>query len=311
MLKSIKVLEDNEIQNILSELDKRVVFEKTNIIPESFDLYDRLRTYVKYDRIGFKSVLGIDIFQYSGFGEFEQTLLPFVFKTIFKSTIQLCLENHPYIFQKYTKEDIEKSFISTGDGGFLIFDTPLHSLIFACNLAVILRIYNSFHYYPKLSRIVGAINFRYAITYDKIYSFEENYYGRAVINNARILQKDNLNRCLIDENVFRWFTLNIDGLENLQILTIQDIANIFEFNKYYDREILLKRHDEIFENEPSRRYGIINSDVLEIGKIKSKEAEMNIYNLHLQVTLNLYNDDDRTQMRTITASLGNLNTSGI
>ncbi|HRZ21597.1 MAG TPA: hypothetical protein P5184_08005, partial [Bacteroidales bacterium] len=155
------------------------------------------------------------------------------------------------------------------------------------------------------------INFRYAITYDKIYTFEDNYYGRAVINNARILQKDNLNRCLIDENVFRWFTLNIDGLENLQILTIQDIANIFEFNKYYDREFLLVRQDEIFENEPSRKYGIINSDVLEIGKIKSKEAEMNIYNLHLQVTLNLYNDDDRTQMRTITASLGNLNTAGI
>ncbi|HRZ22210.1 MAG TPA: hypothetical protein P5184_11115 [Bacteroidales bacterium] len=84
-MKTIKILEDSEIQNILSEMDKRVVFEKTNIIPESFDLYDRLRTYVKYDRIGFKSVLGIDIFQYSGFGEFEQALLPFVFKTIFKS----------------------------------------------------------------------------------------------------------------------------------------------------------------------------------------------------------------------------------
>jgi hypothetical protein len=238
-------------------------------------------------------------------------LLPFVFKTLFKSTINLCLENHPYIFQKYNKEDIEKSFISTGDGGFLIFDTPLHALVFACNMAIILRIYNSFHYYPKLRKIVGAINFRYAITNDKIYSFEDNYYGRAVINNARILQKDNLNRCLIDENVFRWFTLNIDGLENLQILTIHDIANIYEFNKYYDRRYLAEHKDEIFEDEPSRRYGIINSDVLEIGKIRSKETEMNIYNLHLQVSLNLYNDDDRSQMRTITASLGNLNTSGI
>jgi hypothetical protein len=311
MLKSIKTLENEAILEILNEVDKRVVFEKTNVLPESYDLYDRLRSYVKYDRIGFKSVLGIDIFQYSGFGEFEQTLLPFVFKTLFKSTINLCLENHPYIFQKYNKEDIEKSFISTGDGGFLIFDTPLHALVFACNMAIILRIYNSFHYYPKLRKIVGAINFRYAITNDKIYSFEDNYYGRAVINNARILQKDNLNRCLIDENVFRWFTLNIDGLENLQILTIHDIANIYEFNKYYDRRYLAEHKDEIFEDEPSRRYGIINSDVLEIGKIRSKETEMNIYNLHLQVSLNLYNDDDRSQMRTITASLGNLNTSGI
>ena len=114
MLKTIKILEDSEIQNILSEMDKRVVFEKTNIIPESFDLYDRLRTYVKYDRIGFKSVLGIDIFQYSGFGEFEQALLPFVFKTIFKSTIQLCLENHPYIFQKLCQGGYRKEFHQYG-----------------------------------------------------------------------------------------------------------------------------------------------------------------------------------------------------
>lgn len=310
MFKTIKILETSEIEAILQELDKRVVFEKTNIIPESHDVHERLRSYVKYDRIGFKSVLGIDIFQYSSFGEFEQTLLPFIFKTIFHATTRLCLENHPYIFQKYSQEDIEKSFISTGDGGFLIFDTPFHSLVFACNLAILLRVYNSFHYYPKLRRIVGGINFRYAITYDKIYSFEDNYYGRAVINNARILQKDNLNRCLIDENVHRWFTLNIDGLENLQVITIQDVANIYEFNRYYDRKFL-ETPDEIFESESSRRYGIINSDVLEIGKIRSKEAEMNIYNLHLQVTLNLYNDDDRSQMRAITVSLGNLNTSGI
>jgi hypothetical protein len=45
--------------------------------------------------------------------------------------------------------------------------------------------------------------------------------------------------------------------------------------------------------------------------IKSKEAELNIYNLHLQVSLKLTNDDDPKQQKVVTVSLGNLNTSGI
>jgi hypothetical protein len=151
---------------------------------------------------------------------------------------------------------------------------------------------------------------RYAITYDKIYKFNNNYYGRAIINNARILIKDNLNRCLMDEYTHTWFTTNLDGVENLQIATLDDIANIYEFNKNYDRK-LIKEGDEIFENESSRRYGIINSDILKIGMIKSKETSLSIYNLHLQVTIRLYNDENREQNRLITVSLGNLNTTGI
>ena len=311
MKTNIKVIDHREIKKILQEFDNRIVFEKTNVIPEESDLYDELEHYIGYDEIGNKSILGMDIFQYTSYGEIEQTMLPFVFSTLFNMTIQLCLKNHRYIFQKYSEEKIKEDFISTGDGGFLVLDSPLHSLVFASNLAVILRIFNSFHFYPKLRKIVGPIKLRYAITYDKIYTYESNFYGRAVINNSRILVKDNLTRCLIDENVYSWFEMNIDGLENLQVLTITDLANIFEFKKEYDPKYLKTSTDEIFEDEPSRKYGIINSDILEIGKIKSKEAVMNIYNLHLQVTLNLYNDDIENQSRTITVSLGNLNTAGI
>ncbi|MCD4665832.1 MAG: hypothetical protein K8R68_11235, partial [Bacteroidales bacterium] len=107
-----------------------------------------------------------------------------------------------------------------------------------------------------------------------------------------------------------WFTTNIDGEENLQIVTIDEIANIFEFSKGYNRGYL-KDGDEIFENEPSRKYGIINCDILKIGFIKSKETSISIYNLHLQVTIRLYNNKDRNQNRLITVSLGNLNTTGI
>ncbi len=310
MKKSVKILNPDCIKSIIQKTDKRVIFEKTNIIPDHCDLYKELKKYVGYEKIGRKSVLGIDMYQYSSYGEFEQTLIPFFFKTILNVTIALCQSNHKFIFQKHTAEKIEKSFISTGDGGFLIFDNPLHSLIFACNFAIILRAFNSYHYYPKLRKIIGGVNMRYAITYDKIYSFDNNFYGRAIINNARILMKDNLNRCLLDEHVHTWFTTNLDGIENLQIITIEDISNIYEFSKNYNRKYL-ESGDEIFGDDPTRKYGIINSDILKVGIIKSKETIISIYNLHLQVTITLYNDDDPDQKRLITVSLGNLNTSGI
>jgi hypothetical protein len=307
---TLKQVEHQEIKKILDEKDQRVVFDKTNIIPDHRSLAADLRRYISYDKISRKSVLGIDMFQYSSYGEFEQTLIPFLFKTMFESTIRLCLKHHRFIFQKYDSSRIERNFISTGDGGFLLFDNPLQSLLFACNFAVVLRVYNAYHYYPRLRRIIGGINMRYAITYDKVYTFNKNYFGRGIINNARILMKDDLNRCLIDEHVHSWFTTNLDGVENLQIVTLDDVANIFEFSKDYDRSYL-SSGDEIFENEPSRKYGIINSDILKVGVILSKETSISVYNLHLQVAIWLVNDDDPSQKRLITVSLGNLNTTGV
>ena len=310
MYQPIKSLSNDEIQNILSDHDQRIIFEKTNNIPNERDLRELLNAYVDYNEINLRSVLGIDIYQYSSYGEFEQTLIPFMFKTLFSATIKMCLENHRFIFQEYDEARIERNFISTGDGGFLIFSTPLHALLFASNFAIVLRIYNAYHFFPKLRSIIGGISIRYALTFDKIYSFENNFYGRAIINCARILQSDSLNRCLIDENVHRWFTLNMEGLENLQVITIEEIANISYFQAF-DSSLVQTNEDKIFGKDASRREGIINSDILKIGKIISKETELNIYNLHLQVSLRLTNDDDPSQTKLVTVSLGNLNTSGI
>lgn len=312
MFKPIKVLDHKEIRSILHKYDQRVIFQKTNMIPNECELYKYLKEYVEVRKISNKAVLGIDIFQYSSYGEFEQTLIPFLFKKMLHTTIELCLSHHPFIFQKYSREIIEKNFISTGDGGFLIFDNPMHSLLFACNFAVVLRVYNAFHFFPRLRKIIGGISVRYAMTYDKIYEYADNYYGRAIINNARMLAKDSLNRCLIDQHTHTWFTTNIEGVENLQVMTLDDIVNIFEFSQDdYDKTVLENTSDMIFSKEPSRRDGIINSDILKIGMIKSKESELNIYNLHLQVSLKLTNDDDPSQQKVVTVSLGNLNTTGI
>jgi hypothetical protein len=312
MARPIKELEHNIIRGILHEHDQRVIFAKTNIIPNECDLNKYLKEYVDVRKISNKSVLGIDIFQYSSYGEFEQTLIPFLVKKMLHTTIELCLEHHPFIFQKYSREIIESNFISTGDGGFLIFDNPMHSLLFASNFAVVLRVYNAFHFFPRLRKIIGGMSVRYAITYDKIYKYAGNFFGRAIINNARILAKDNLNRCLIDQYSNTWFTTNIEGVENLQVMTLDDIVNIHEFSQPdYDKEILKTTEDKIFSWQPTRKVGIINSDILKIGMIRSKEAELNVYNLHIQVSLTLINDDDPNQSKVVTVSLGNLNTTGI
>jgi hypothetical protein len=308
---NILTLEHERIKELLFKHDKRVIFEQTNCVPDETEILSELKNFMSPGDVQRKSVLGLDIYQYSSYGEFEQMLIPFLFKTIFETTIDLCFENHPYIFQSYTKERIEKSFISTGDGGFLIFDTPMHSLLFACNYAIVLRVYNAFHFFPRLRKIIGGISTRYAITYDKVYTYNNNYYGRAIINNSRILSSDSLNRCLIDEHSHRWFTVNIDGIENLQVMTIEDVSHICEFSEAYDTSSLINKTDKMFGHEANRTQGIINSDILKIGKIKAKETDINVYNLHLQVSMTLENNDDPNQKKVVTVSLGNLNTSGI
>lgn len=300
----------DHILGLMREYDKESIYEKVNIIPESKELYQALADYIDLKSFNRVAVLGIDIYRYGQYKHLEQTLIPVLFKILFEKAIRLCLENNQYIFQRYTKDRIERSFISTGDGGFLIFDTPLHALFFAINFEVVVRAYNAYHLFPKLRKIIGSLSLRYAITKDTIFSFENNFYGSAIINNARILEKDSLNRCLMDQNSYDWFLANIDGIENLQIYTIDEISNIQEFQDY-DYKYIDEGENQIIDTEVSRRTGIINTDILKIGQIHSKEVLMNIYNVHVQVTLKIFADDKKDLKRTITVTLGNLNTSGI
>lgn len=310
MQKPVKKIDYGELLEVLRHYDTESIFEKVNVIPDSEDLHEAISEFVNLRSFARRSVLGIDIYRYGLYKHLEQVLIPPLFKILFEKAIRLCLENNQFIFQKYTKEKIENSFISTGDGGFVIFDTPMHSLFFAINFEMVVRAYNSYHLFPKLRNIIGSISLRYAISYDTIFHFDDNYYGSAIINNARILDKDTLNRCLIDQQAYDWFLISIDGLENLQILTLHEIANIYDFLDY-ERNLITEGENEIIDNNPSRRTGIINSDVLKVGHIQSKQTMINIYNLHLQITARIYSDRKVESKRIITVSLGNLNTSGI
>jgi hypothetical protein len=310
MERKVKKFNLDELLGLLREYDTESTFEKVNIIPHSDDLYSALDKFINVKSFKRLSVLGIDIYRYGLYKHLEQILIPPLFKILFQKAIRLCLENNQFVFQKYTRERIEKAYISTGDGGFVIFDTPLHALFFAINFEVVVRAYNSYHLFPKLRNIIGSISLRYAITFDTIFNFDSNYYGSAIINNARILQKDTLNRCLIDQQTYDWFLINIDGIENLQILNIKNIANIYHFQDY-DKKYIKEGENEVINTRISRYSGIINSDILKIGQIHSKEAQINIFNLHIQASMRVYSDRKKDLKRTITVSLGNLNTSGI
>lgn len=310
MKKPIRKLHFDSILEVLRTHDTESTYEKVNIIPQSEDLYKEISAYIDTETFSRRAVLGIDIYRYGMFKHLEQTMVPAIFKIFFEKTIRLCLESNQYVFQNYDKKSIERAFISTGDGGFLILETPLHALFFAINFEVVVRSYNSFHLFPKLRKIIGNINLRYAITHDTLFHFDNNFYGSAIINNARILNSDNLNRCLIDESSYNWFLINIDGIENLQVYTIYDIANVYDFQEYSTKWIE-GGENMIIPQKKSRYDGIINSDILKIGQIQSKEIFLNIYNLHLQVSMYIRSDVSFDKERLITISLGNLNTSGI
>jgi len=310
MAKRMKRMQFDQVIELLNKIDTESIYEKVTKVPQSEDLYHELEKYINLKNFPRFSVLGIDIYRYGLYKHLEQTMIPALFKILFDKAIRLCLENNQFVFQNYTKEKIEKSFISTGDGGFLIFETPLHALFFAINFEMMVRSFNAYHHYPKLRKIIGSLSLRYAITYDTIFSFENNFYGSAIINNARILEKDTLNRCLLDQRTYEWFLTNIDGIENLQTYTIYDIANIFEFTKY-DKKYIKSGENDIINTRLSRYTGVINSDILRVGQFESKQTVMNIFNMHLQVTLFASADDKKDTKRRITLSLGNLNTSGI
>lgn len=253
------------------------------------------------------TALGIDIYHYSDYPAEQQALIPFVFKLLYEEAVRLCVAQDQYVFQGHIgKRGLEEYFISTGDGGFQIFETPIHAIVFAINFAVMLRAYNAFKFHPQLRDFVGEINLRYAITTDTLFRFDRNFYGTAIINNARILGKDSLNRLLIDENTHNWFMININGVENLQTLELADLAMLGDFARY-DRAYMKAPHEN---GTFVKKYcEVTAADILKIGTILAKNTKLSIYNLHIQSKQLV--DTRAKKPRYMTISLGNLNISGI
>ncbi|TNE53208.1 MAG: hypothetical protein EP338_11775 [Bacteroidetes bacterium] len=251
-------------------------------------------------------ILGFDIYKYSQFPHAEQIYVPVVLEHLYQKTCQNCLDHEAFHFHKYGDriEDFRKNFISTGDGGFQLFETPVQAIVFSLFFqANVMRFVSGSSPDPllmKLHPIIHTFELRYAITYDHVYSYKRNFYGPAIINNARILSRDSLNRLLIDSNTVLWFIHHLNSIENLLDL---DKKAFLQTAFYKDADP--GQSSYLF----NRKGSFISVDILKIGQIEAKTRSLDIYNLHIQAKLSLKIRKHDYQI--FVTTLGNLNTSGI
>lgn len=267
---------------------------------------------------GRKAVLGLDIFQYSQYPPLEQALIPYLFNKLRMDTISNVLDQENFFFQNYDSEKLENSFIDTGDGGFQIFENPFEAIVFAIYFQMTLHRYNfaGGNDDESLFNIIGKLKMRYVITYDIIYTLKlgkrQNFYGTGIINNARILSRDKLDRCLIDENVLDWFYKELNGFENLSIITDKDLDKINLFKDYDKTKISesLKKKSLLFNiTEDITQGSILGADVMHIGTVKAKKSELSVHCIYIKVGVK--SNNDKKTFNKMATSLGSLNPQGL
>lgn len=278
-------------------------------ITDKPELFSDLEHYFSEKREADCAVLGIDIYKYGKFPKEQQRLIPALFLDFYRNTLDEILKKERFFFQHHTAKSLEDQFISTGDGGFQILDTPLHALLFAIYFEIFLEAYNRYANYPHLRFRIGDISLRYAMTYGSIINFQGNYFGPAMILNARILSRDHLNRFLIDNNSNEWFSHKIKGVENLAFTPCKSIAQQVDFQGY-DSELLDNPSLILSPIAETIGNGIRQLHCMKIGQVQSKEAELDVYSLYLQALLSM-SGGDKSETLNLMVSLGNLNSSGI
>lgn len=143
-----------------------------------------------------------------------------------------------------------------------------------------------------------------------MFRFQDNYYGPGIISNCRIIGRDQLNRCLIDQGTFDWFTVNTRGVENLATTGLRDLALLPDFSGY--DPVLAASGDAAFDVKGAPQVGPWKDiDVLKIGEIRIKDGSFPIYSLHVHYVGGYSDEKDPKKSQWFTVTLGNLNTSGI
>lgn len=319
-MKDIKDIETDFLNALFnSNVIPRIRTNRNKVYPDKFTKKEnKLIEELITDK---HTVLGFDIYRYSQYEKEKQPFLPHLLEMIYDETWKLITQNFEYIFQKYNsitnrsgELKAQDYYIDTGDGFFQIFESPIHAVIFVLVFGTIMQWYNSDLFMPKLHAKIGNMFVRYALTYDNIYRYnynkKTNFFGAGIINNARILSKDKLNRFLIDDSTFKWFLTSIAGIENIMSNSLKDLASLNEFSSY-DAKRMNKEGNALIrlDNKKLSLEGIKSVDVQKIGTIQEKKSQIDIYNLHLQATIvysNLFK-----KSRVFTISVGNLNTAGL
>ncbi|MGD1046744.1 MAG: hypothetical protein ABR936_15655 [Bacteroidota bacterium] len=299
----------SEIINILNKYDISVQVEEFIQSEQDAILIDPLNYYMNQNRYNKHSVLGIDIYRYSKYPELQQYMIPVIFKELYRIAVGFCIIYEPFVFQKFKDDDFNNSFISTGDGGFQIFPTPIHALIFTIYFEASLRAFNLFCHYPKLRSYLGEISLRYTLTYDNIFHFDHNFFGPAIINNSRILSKDHLNRFLIDASTYGWFLKKTGGVETLLNYDVERLSKISDF-KDYDNSFIEKKH-LLFPTKYDSKKSIRLINVQKVGLLDVKGDTVDIHSVYIQVDLSLLAESTIKEKKDFILSLGNTNSSGI
>ena len=311
--KAITSFKEEDFKNFIKKNDS-TFREKDKI--EYFDkvFEEQVQNFLKKGKFSKSCVLGFDIYKYSSYQPDKQALIPLIFFMLYDLALSELQQVCP-LFKDIDIKKLRNQFISTGDGGFQILPTPIHAIKLLILFHGMLRLFNSGHIFPKLNSTIDYIDIRYAITIDDLYKIEHkahtNYYGTAIINNARIMGKDKLNRLLIDENTFQWFLINFRGLENMQNITYAALKSKLDFSKCNWSKLengMLDLHFMHGEEDIERGIDspILTCDVMKIGKIESKEQVISVYNLYLKVL-----DDSKGNKDKTIYSIGNMNTGGL
>lgn len=285
---------------------------RTGFTADNKNIFDYLNSSLFTHSKIKKAILGIDIYKYSQYKGPCQDIIPFIFEAILRRASSDAATFSSFLYQNFETQ-INDSIISTGDGGFILFDNPLQAVIFLLHFNLIVKHYNSFLLFKDIREILGPLTLRYSMTYDYVFNYENNFFGPAIIANARILSKDKLNRFLIDHNVFEWFDKYTFGMENLTRISIEDLIKtdcFSQYNPHHGVDWFIKLKDPFITDD----VGISDCDVAKIGEIKIKDDILNVYNAIITYTtyniteVGLSPDIDKQK---INISVGNYNTTGI
>jgi hypothetical protein len=131
---------------------------------------------------------------------------------------------------------------------------------------------DSGHFCPNFTNYIGEINIRSTITYDKVFNYEKNWYGKGIIKNARILSKDKLNRFIIDKETHNYFMRYFNGIETLSIINKETFMRTMNLDENFHSILFDGRNKNILKN-------------IHIQKIEdtlAKSINLNIYNVEIQ-----------------------------
>lgn len=305
----MKHIDTSVITELLSK-DRKDYYDDKIFTPNKENFQDHVVQKLDFENWESNAVLGLDIYQYSKMDEIPQSLIPLVFELIYDEAVRQCLIMEPTIFYSCNPDLFSSQFISTGDGGFQILTNPLQAILFAMWFQNILNLFNTFHFYPNLRSLLGSLTIRYCLTYDHVYRYKNNYYGRAIISNARIMSMDKLNRFLLEEHAMQWFGKILNGIETLRITKISDIVR--KLNIPSDIKIeseLFKDTDSTVHLSQTIAIPIIIAQ--KIGKMSPKGDTLSTYNLYLQYIAGFSDESNYEKGSNFVISLGNINSSDL